>query len=105
MRRSRGSPPVYPPLKFLKPEALPKSQRAILRVIGMHCSECAERVRNSLRSRRGVVHVQVDPVAGVALLSYNAEQLAPHALKRVVASAASGSHSYRVIWSAWITDC
>ena len=105
MRRSRGNPRVYPLSKFLKPEALPKSQRAILRVIGMYCSECAERVRNSLRSRRGVVHVQVDPVAGVALLSYDAEQLAPHALKRAVASAGSGFHSYRVIWSAWVTDC
>ena len=52
-------------------EQTKKAARATLAVSGMGCSNCANRVRNSLLALYGVVDAYVDHTAGIAQVSFN----------------------------------
>ncbi len=77
-------------------EALARAETAVLGVTGMGCQTCVTRVRNSLLSRPGVMQVQIDLFAALALVHYDPEQIKSQGLMEAVAAAGNdGRHVYR----------
>lgn len=87
-----GNCHIDPLEKPVDPEALARSKTLILRVTGMGCPTCAMRVRNSLLSCTGVVEVEIDLFAGLAVVHYSVEQIEPQSLVEAVAAAGRDSH-------------
>lgn len=70
-------------------------QVAFLNVWGMGCPNCANRVRNSLISLKGVVAARVDHNIGKAQVAYNPNIATSDDLIAAVASAGGdGRHEY-----------
>lgn len=91
-----GNCHVDPLLKTAEPEALARAETAVLGVTGMGCQTCVTRVRNSLLSRPGVMQVQIDLFAALALIHYEPERIESHGLIEAVAAAGNdGRHVYR----------
>ena len=68
----------------------------LLAVYGMGCPNCANRVRNSLISLKGVVDAEVDHRIGTAEVVFNPNLTAISALIEAVARAGGdGRHIYR----------
>ncbi|HLF26743.1 MAG TPA: heavy-metal-associated domain-containing protein [Anaerolineae bacterium] len=68
----------------------------LLAVYGMGCPNCANRVRNSLISVRGVLEAYVDHTRGSADVAFNPNLVTIPALIRAVAEAGGdGRHEYR----------
>ncbi len=91
-----GNCHVDPLEKAVDQEALARAETVVLRVSGMGCPTCTIRVRNSLLSCPGVVEVQIDLLAGLALVHYDSEQIEPRGLVQAVAAAGGdGHHRYQ----------
>jgi copper chaperone CopZ len=68
---------------------------AFLNIWGMGCSNCANRVHNSLVSLKGVVDARVDHVIGKAQVAYNPDIASSDDLIAAVAGAGGdGRHEY-----------
>lgn len=77
------------------------TSEVILAVQGMGCSNCANRVRNSLIQINGVIDAVVNHIFGVAEVIYNPNLTTREALASAVARAGGdGRHEYR----AWIYE-
>lgn len=72
--------------------ALRASASAILRVTGMGCTNCANRVRNSLVRVPGVLDAQVTVEDGLARVHFDSEHTEIHRLLDAVADAGVGCH-------------
>lgn len=89
---------VEPIQKRVSPEELADPTEAWLAVFGMGCPTCAKRVANSLLSLRGVVEAVVDPLAGMARVTFNPTMTTVPALLDAVERAGNdGRHTY---WAA-----
>lgn len=90
--------------KPVDPAALHGSAVAVLRVAGMGCGNCANRVRNSLLSVSGVLAAQVDLGEGVVRVNFapNGTEL-QHLLDAVADAGNDGHHQYRatLIEATW----
>lgn len=72
-----------------------KVETALLAVWGMGCPNCANRVRNSLLSLNGVIHVYVTHEYGFAEVAYNPDLASVELLVGAVAQAGGdGRHEY-----------
>lgn len=68
----------------------------VLAVQGMGCPNCANRVRNSLISLKGVTEAYVDHIVGIAEVEFNPNLVTLPALINAVARAGGdGRHEYR----------
>ncbi len=68
---------------------------ALLAVSGMGCSNCANRVRNSLLTLYGVVEVYVDHTAGIAQVSFNPSmETIDSLISAVTRAGGDGRHAY-----------
>lgn len=86
---------VEPIQKLISTEEQSHVETTRLEVWGMGCSNCANRVRNSLLGLNGVVHADVDHTTGVARVAFNPELASIDALLRAVARAGGdGRHEY-----------
>lgn len=86
---------VEPIQKMLTAEEQNKVELALLAVSGMGCSNCANRVRNSLLSLYGVVDAYVDHSAGVAQVSFNpAIETIDELISAVAHAGGDGRHTY-----------
>lgn len=86
---------VEPIQKAITPEEQSHVEMVRLGIWGMGCSNCANRVRNSLLSVNGVVYADVDHNSGVARVAYNPDLASADALLRAVARAGNdGRHEY-----------
>jgi copper chaperone CopZ len=65
---------------------------AVLRVTGMGCGNCANRVRNSLLGLQGVLAARVDLGEGVVRVNFTSDQTDLPQLIGAVAGAGNGSH-------------
>jgi copper chaperone CopZ len=63
-----------------------------LSVVGMGCPNCANRIRNALLARGGVVDVTIDLPAALARVWYAAAEVTPAEMVAVVRDAGEGSH-------------
>ncbi len=86
---------VEPIEKRVDRQALEKSARATLGVMGMGCPSCATRVRNSLLSSPGVLQAEVELLCGLARVDYDPSQTTGLALLDAVASAGDERHTYQ----------
>ena len=82
--------------KPVDPAALHGSAVAVLRVAGMGCGNCANRVRNSLLNLPGVLAAQVDLGEGLVRVNFtsNGTEL-QHLLDAVSDAGNDGHHEYR----------
>lgn len=86
---------VEPITKRPNLDELQSVQVAFLNVWGMGCLNCANRVRNSLMSLKGVVGARVDHTIGKAQVAYNPNMITSDDLIAAVARAgADGRHEY-----------
>ncbi len=86
---------VEPIQKLITTEEQAHLETARLEVWGMGCSNCANRVRNSLLGLNGVVYADVDHTTGAARVAFNPELASVDALLRAVAHAGGdGRHEY-----------
>jgi copper chaperone CopZ len=70
-------------------------QIALLSVWGMGCPNCANRVRNSLISLKGVIDARVDHNIGKAQIAFNPDFVTSDDLIAAIASAGGdGRHEY-----------
>ncbi len=87
---------VEPIEKEAAPEERAQAADAELFIWGMGCINCANRIRNSLLSERGVITAQVDHLSAKAYVKYNPTLLPADALLLAVARAGNdGRHNYR----------
>jgi copper chaperone CopZ len=76
--------------------ALHGSAVAVLRVTGMGCGNCANRVRNNLLGLGGVLAAQVDLREGLVRVNFAPADTELHRLLEAVADAGNdGHHQYR----------
>lgn len=76
--------------------ALHGSAVAVLRVTGMGCGNCADRVRHSLLGLQGVLAARVDLGAGLVRVNFTSAETELHRLLEAVAEAGNdGHHRYR----------
>lgn len=86
---------VEPVQKVVTSEEQSHVETVRLGVWGMGCPNCANRVRNSLLSVKGVVYADVDHVAGAARVAYNPDMISADVLLQAVARAGNdGHHEY-----------
>lgn len=87
---------VEPIEKTASVEDLRAAKTAILAIWGMGCPNCANRVRNSLLAREGVVSAEIDLERGFAFVGYLERQTNLRALVLAVSAAGNdGQHHYR----------
>ena len=92
---------VEPVEKIATAEECQTIETVTLTVWGMGCPNCANRVRNSLISLRGVVGAYVDHTAGLAQVAFNPDLAPVEALIGAVARAGGdGRHEYGA--SPWV---
>ena len=87
---------VEPIQKMTTADEQKNTELALLSISGMGCSNCANRVRNSLLSVYGVVDAYVDHTAGIAQVSFNPnlgtyEEL----ISAVIHAGSDGRHVYQ----------
>jgi len=76
--------------------ALHHSAVAVLRVSGMECGDCAQRVRNSLLGLPGVLAARVDLAEGLVRVNFASERAELQQMLDAVANAGhDGHHEYR----------
>lgn len=82
--------------KPVDPAALHGSAVAVLRVTGMGCGNCANRVRDSLLGLQGVLAARVDLDQGLVRVNFasNGTEL-QHLLDAVADAGDDGRHEYR----------
>ncbi len=82
--------------KPVDPAALHGSAVAVLRVTGMGCGNCANRVRNGLLALPGVLAAQVDLGEGLVRVNFRPNDTELQNLLEAVSDAAhDGQHQYR----------
>ncbi len=87
---------VQPITKIADPAALHNSAVAVLRVTGMGCGNCANRVQNSLLSLQGVVAARVELTDGLVRVNFTSDHTDLQQLLEAVAGAGhDGHHEYR----------
>jgi copper chaperone CopZ len=86
---------VEPIQKLTTTDEKTKVELALLAVSGMGCSNCANRVSNSLLSLYGVIDAYVDHTGGIAQVSFNPDLQKIDALINAVSGAGGdGRHKY-----------
>lgn len=73
------------------------AETLVVRISGMGCVHCANRVHNALARQSGVLDVVVDHSAAAARLVFDPERMDIRAIVRAVASAGDDRHAYRVL--------
>lgn len=63
----------------------------------MGCASCADRVRDTLLKRRGVVKVEIDLQHATAAVVFEAAELDTDELLQAVADASEGGHRYHAL--------
>lgn len=92
----RGNCHVPPVQKTPSADEAANSEKATLRVSGMGCVNCANRVRNSLMSQHGVVAAEIDLQRGLALIQHNPDLASIETLLAAVEAAGNdGRHHYQ----------
>ncbi len=90
---------VEPFAKQSTKEELENLRSAVIKVGGMNCPRCAQRVTNSLLRLRGLVGADVDHQSGIALVRFNPTMLSPsQMLGAIEAAGGDGRHEY----SGWL---
>ena len=86
---------VEPIQKVVATDEQEQIELALLAVWGMGCSNCANRVRNSVLALYGVTDASVDHAAGLAQVSYNPALVKIDSLISAIRGAGrDGQHSY-----------
>ena len=86
---------VEPIQKLTTPDEQKNTELALLAVSGMGCSNCANRVRNSLLMLYGVVDAYVDHTAGIAQVSFNPNmETIDSLISAVTRAGGDGRHAY-----------
>ncbi len=73
------------------------AETLVLRISGMGCVNCANRVHNALITQRGVLEVTVNHETGSARLVFDPDRFSTLAIVRAVAGAGDERHNYRII--------
>lgn len=82
--------------KTVDSAALHHSAVAVLRVTGMGCGGCANRVRNSLLKLQGVLAARVDLGEGLVRVNFTSDQTElPQLIDAVAGAGNDGHHQYR----------
>ena len=68
-----------------------------LKVMGMGCVNCSNRVHNKLIGHRGVIRAEVSHVLGEAEIAYLPSQVTIPELMALVAKAGDGRHRYMAL--------
>jgi copper chaperone CopZ len=68
-----------------------------LRVMGMGCVNCSNRVHNTLISHHGVIRAEVSHVLGEAEIAYLPSHISMQELIALVADAGDGKHRYMAL--------
>lgn len=84
-------------IEFPRDEQVEGVEAMVLRISGMGCVNCANRVHNVLAVQDGVVEVVVDHTVGAARLLFDPERMDIRALVRAVTAAGDERHRYQVI--------
>lgn len=64
------------------------SERKVsIKIEGMSCNKCSNRVKKALESTEGVRSAEVDLSSGQGTIYYQEEKLTPEDLKKVISSA------------------
>lgn len=86
---------ILPLNKLPDPSEQAVSESILLRIGGMNCGNCANRVRNALLNTYGVTFVTIDQPQGMGEVQFNPALTSPNALIAAVASAGNdGFHNY-----------
>lgn len=83
---------VEPVAERANSQARARSTVQYLSVAGMGCPKCANRVRNTLLGRPGVVDVEVDVAAGLATVWYEKAGVTVGEMVDLVAASGRGTH-------------
>jgi copper chaperone CopZ len=82
--------------KPVDPDALHGSAVAVLRVAGMGCGNCANRVRNGLLGLPGVLAARVDLAEGLVRVNFTPQGIELQRLLDAVSDSGNdGHHEYR----------
>ena len=81
--------------KLVNKSSVTEYAKAELRISGMGCQNCANRVHNSLLQQKGVLEVTVDLQTHSAHVAYDAGRASVEALVAAVSAAGNdGHHNY-----------